>query len=219
MRYQTLRGIPLAFAFEWPVHPSHSGSDWFVLHGAVTLDNGDTGDNEGSGLHADVSVNISRAVVNALPSLDPKDARSMAINAVRKYLDTRDLLLVKSGKRQPVNASSRVYSIVRNEWTFNNISDDELRLFLERKVYWDCVRGGNPKSWIGDPVEAQYVNSEPERLLSIAQSLASNKDGSIVLEAGLALPTDKLRAKSDEFNQAVATALADLNAKHAYERA
>jgi hypothetical protein len=210
MRYHTFRGIPLVFTFEWPVHPSHSGSDWFVLHGDATVD-------DGSGLHADVSVNLSRAVVDALPSLEPKDARSMAINSVRKYVDTRDLQLVKSGKRQPVNASSRVYSIVQNKWTFNDVSDEQLSAFLESKVYWDCVHGKNAKSWIGDPVEAQYVNSQPERLIAAAQKLAAA--GLIALEDDLANPTEKLRAKAEQFAQAVTTAIADLEAKHAYERA
>jgi hypothetical protein len=210
MRYHTLRGIPLVFTFEWPVHPSHSGSDWFVLHGNATVD-------DGSGLHADVSVNLSRAVVDALPSLEPKDARSMAINSVRKYVDTRDLQLVKSGKRQPVNASSRVYSIVQNKWTFNDVSDEQLSAFVESKVYWDCVHGESVKSWIGDPVEAQYVNSQPERLVAAAQKVAAT--GLIVLENDLASPTEKLRTKAGQFKQAVTAAIADLEAKHAYERA
>ncbi len=209
MRYQTLRGIPLVFEFEWPVHPSHSGSDWFVLHGKATVD-------DGSGIHADVSVNLSRAVVNALPSLDPNDARPIAINSIRKAVDTRDIEFLKSGKRQPVNASSRVFSIVQNKWTFNDVSDADLRALLERKVYWDCIRGGNAKCWIGDPIEALYVNSPASRLSSAAQELASQ--GIIDFQGDLAGPTEKLRARSDEFAKASAAALADLQAKHMFER-
>jgi hypothetical protein len=210
MRYQTLRGIPLVFEFQWPVHPSHSGSDWFVLHGKATVE-------DGSGLHADVAVNMSRSVVNALPSLEPQDASSVAINAVRKFVDTRDLEFLKSGKRQPVNASSRVYSIVQNKWTFNDVSDDQLRDWIERKVYWDCVHGGNTNTWLYDPVEAQYFNSQSERLVNVAKQLGSS--GLIQLDGDLASATDKLRANSERYTQVLRTALEDLEAKHAYERA
>jgi hypothetical protein len=210
MLYQTLRGIPLAFQFEWPIHPSGSGSDWFVLHGKATVA-------DGSGLHADVSVNISRAVKDALPSLEPKDARAVMINAVRKTLDTRDLELLKSGKRQPVHCSSRVYSIVQEKWTFNSGSDEEVQRFLERKVYWDCVSAGNARTWIADPVEAMYFNSDPVRLINAARALS--QQGLVALDAELASPTEKLRGNADTYKQALHDAIQDLESKHAYERA
>ena len=210
MLYQTLHGIPLVFSFEWPVHPSHSGSDWFVLHGNAVVD-------DGSALHAEVAINLSRAIVNVLPSLEPKDVKPIAINAVRKVADTRDLEFIKSGKRQPVNASSRIYSLVRNQWTFNDVNDADLRDFIERKVYWDCVHGGGAKSWIADPVEALYLNSQPERLMQAARALAT--DGIITIDAELAQPTAQLESRAAEFQQRSQAALAELEAKHAYERA
>ena len=212
MLYLTLRGIPLNIELEWPVRPSHSGSDWFVLHGRATVE-------DGSGLHADFSVNMSRSVVQALPSLEPKDARSVAINAVRKAADTRDIEFLKSGKRQPIQCSSRVHSIVTGKWTFNDIHDQQLREFIERKVYWDSVATGDAakKSWIGDPVEAQYLNSSSDRLVAAAEQLA--KEGLVDVSGDIAAATVKLRARAEQYQSAVKHALEDLEAKHAFERA
>jgi hypothetical protein len=136
---------------------------------------------------------------------------------VRKFVDTRDLEFLKSGKRQPVNASSRIYSIVRNQWTFNEISDTDLRGFMERKVYWDCVHGGGAKSWIADPIEALYFNSHPARLIAASRALAH--EGVIQLDGELAHPSASLQARSAEFAELARQSLADLEAKHAYERA
>ncbi|MBV9670282.1 MAG: hypothetical protein JOZ43_04935 [Acidobacteriales bacterium] len=208
MRYQTLRGIPLVLEFEWPVHASHSGSDWYVLHGRATVD-------DGSGLHADVAVNMSRAVIDALSSTAEENVRPVAINAVRKFLDTRDLELLKSGKRQPVNASSRVFSVVRKTWTFNDVTDTDLQGFLERKVFFDSLHA--PKSWIADPVEALYLNSQRERLLTAARQLA--QEGMIEFDGEFATPTAQLRNRSDEFQALTKSAIKDLEAKHAFERA
>src|SRR5438876_1019092 len=65
MRYVTLSGLPLRFDFTWPFRAAEAGSDWFVVHGIVGLDDGGN-----SGLQAEVAVNMSQTIREALPSLD-----------------------------------------------------------------------------------------------------------------------------------------------------
>jgi len=62
LKYTTLQGIPLGFDLRFPFHPSSAGSDWHVLHGTVTLE-------DGSGLYAEVAVQMSEAVRETVPSL------------------------------------------------------------------------------------------------------------------------------------------------------
>ena len=65
--------------------------------------------------------------------------------------------------------------------------------------------------------EALYFNSKPERLIQAARSLAS--EGAISLDGELGQPTAQLLSRSEEFAQRMREALADLEAKHAFERA
>src|SRR4029077_2953880 len=157
---------PLTFRLEWPFHKSTSGADFWVLQGDIQLQNSD-------GLHALVAVNLSATVREVMPSLEPKDAESPVINALRKEVDRRQIEFVKSGKLLPVAFSSRHYDFKRAKWVFGKASDEEIAEFLERKVYWQTklgeiptllakdARNGAPLStparvWIADPVEAQY---------------------------------------------------------------
>src|SRR5205085_1194935 len=80
--YVTLSGLPIRIELAWPFHASTSGADWFSLHGRVWLD-------DDSGLHADVAVNLTQVIKEALPSLGPEHAESGVVNAVRKDLDAR----------------------------------------------------------------------------------------------------------------------------------
>ena len=49
----TLHGLPVRIDMEWPFHRSEGGSDWYVLHGKVSL-------NDGGPLHADIAFNLAR---------------------------------------------------------------------------------------------------------------------------------------------------------------
>src|SRR6266581_4530489 len=127
--YVTLTGLPLSIELEWPFHRSGSGADFWVLHGDIKLGNTD-------GLHAAVAVNLSATVREVLPSLEPKDAEALVINSLRKEVDRRQIEFVKSGKLVPVHFSSRHYDFKRNKWVFGKASDDDVRLLIARKVYW-----------------------------------------------------------------------------------
>src|SRR5271168_2108291 len=80
--WMTLTGLPLTIWLEWPFHKSTSGADFLVLHGDIRLENSD-------GLHAAVAVNLSMTVREVMPSLEPKDAEAVVINALRKEVDRR----------------------------------------------------------------------------------------------------------------------------------
>ena len=205
----TLTGLPLTIELEWPFHRSTSGADFWVLHGDIELENSD-------GLHAPVAVNLSATVREVLPSLDPKDAEAPVINALRKEVDQRQLEFVKSGKLKPVAFSSRHYDFKRQKWVFGKAGDEVIATFLERKVYWVTRIGGERRVWIGDPTEAQYLETTPAHLLEVAARLAG--DGLVRLDGEWAEATPELMGQSERFEAAMRTAVEALEKKHAFER-
>ena len=206
--YLTLTGLPLSILLEWPFHKSTSGADFWVLHADVRL--------EGSeGLHAPVAVNLSATLREVLPSLEPKDALSPVINALRKEVDKRQVEFVKSGKLVPVHFSSRHYDFKRNQWMFGKASDETIAAFLERKIYWQTKLVGGDV-WLGDATEAQYLQTTGDHVAEIANPLAGR--GLIKLARRYATAEPALMARAPEFESAAKAALADLEKKHAFER-
>jgi hypothetical protein len=205
----TLTGLPLTIELEWPFHRSTSGADFWVLHGDIRLENSD-------GLHAPVAVNLSATVREVLASLEPTDAEAPVINALRKEVDQRQLEFVKSGKLKPVAFSSRHYDFKRQRWVFGKASDDVIATFLERKVYWSN-KGGEKRVWIGDPTEAQYLETTPSHLLEIAARLVAG-DGLVRIEGEFAEATPGLMGQAERFETAMRTAVEELEKKHAFER-
>jgi hypothetical protein len=227
----TLKGLPLTIGLEWPFHPSTSGADFFVLHGDIRLEGSD-------GLHAPVAVNLSQTVREVLASLEPKDVEAPVINALRKEVDRRQIEFVKSGKLLPVPFSSRHYDFKRGQWVFGKASDEAMTEFVERKVYWETrlgelgsksnspllakdARNGAPASssarvWIGDPTEAQYLQSTPAHLLEIATKLAGQ--GLLRMDGEWAVATPTLMSQTERFESARAESVQELEKKHAFER-
>ena len=219
----TLKGLPLTLQLEWPFHQSTSGADFFVLHGDIRL--------EGSeGLHAPVAVNLSQTVREVMTSLDPKDAEAPVINALRKEVDRRQIEFVKSGKLLPVAFSSRHYDFKRQQWVFGKATDEAMAEFVERKVYWQTKLGGNPpplandarngapgRVWIGDPTEAQYLQTTPAHLIEIAARLVAAQ-GLLRIEGEFAEATPALMGQAERFESARRQAMEELEKKHAFER-
>jgi hypothetical protein len=234
----TLKGLALTIRLEWPFHPSTSGADFFVLHGDIRL--------EGSeGLHAPVAVNLSQTVREVLPSLEPKDVEAPVINALRKEVDRRQIEFVKSGKLLPVPFSSRHYDFKRQQWVFGKASDDAMAEFIERKVYWQTklgesrqsppfdglragflakdARNGAPgaeattRVWIGDPTEAQYLQTTPAHLVEIAARLVAAQ-GLLRIDGEWAEATAGLMSHAERFESARRQAVEELEKKHAFER-
>jgi len=223
----TLHGLPVRIELQWPFHRSEGGSDWYVVHGAVRLD-------DGGPLHADVALNLAQTVKEVLPSLDSDLAFWVAVNTARKALDEKQLELLKSGKRQPVPVSSRCYSIRHQHFTFANATPEQVSELVARKVFWGSgagssagpllARGGEGGTrrpvLVADPCDAQYLGAaDPnlvDKLLAAAGDLAAR--GMIELAGDFARATDGLLAQRAAFIAAKEHALEELHAKHVFER-
>jgi hypothetical protein len=205
----TLTGLPLTIELEWPFHRSTSGADFWVLHGDIRLENSDV-------LHAPVAVNLSATVREVVASLEPEDVEAPVINALRKEVDRRQIEFVKSGKLKPVAFSSRHYDFKRQKWVFGKASDAAIAEFLERKIYWGTKVSGQERVWVGDPTEAQYLETTAEHLVSIAERMA--EDGLVRMEGEWAVATAGLMGQAEKFEAAMRTAVEELEKKHAFER-
>ena len=206
--YVTLSGLPLSFQLEWPFRKSTSGADFWVLHGDIKLENSE-------GLHALVSVNLSATVHEVVPSIEPKDIEAPVIDALRKEVDKRQLEFLKSGKRVPVQFSSRHYDFKRNAWVFGKASDGDISLLLARKVYWQTRLAGGPV-WMGNPTEALYVQTTTEHILEVAKKL--EVDGLLKLEGDQATANAAWMTQGAKFEADMRLALDELEKKHAFER-
>jgi len=217
----TLSGLPLRFRLEWPFHASTSGADFWVLHGDIALVGSE-------GLHAPVAVNLSQTVREVLPSMEPKDVEAPVINALRKEVDRRQIEFLKSGKLLPVPFSSRHYDFKRGQWVFGKATDEAMAVFVERKVYWQTkspllakdarngAPGGSARVWIGDPVEAQYLQTTPAHLMDVAARVAAG--GLLSIDGEHAEATPELMNQAERFESARRAAVEELEKKHAYER-
>ena len=206
--YVSFAGLPLTFELKWPFHRSTSGSDWYVLHGIIRVENT-------NGLHASVAVNLSATVAEVMPSLEPKDAEAPVINALRKEVDRKQVEFAKSGKLLPVHFSSRHYDFKRNRWVFEKATDEQITTFLQRKVYWQ-TRAGSREVWIADATEAQYLDTTTQHLSEVAAGLA--KQGFWTMERAYAAASDKLMSQASRFEADMLAALEELERKHAFER-
>jgi hypothetical protein len=212
----TASGLPLQIELEWPFHPSSSGGDWWVLHGTARLD-------DGGPLHADIAVHLTASIREILPSTDGSEARMATINTVRKAVDDKQLELLKTGKRQPCPLSSRQYSIKGRHWWFLEASDEQLKSFVKRKVYWLGVVNGSGPIEVADDVDQAYLGAKDKniayRLREAAKALAGETFLALDAAAQQASPTDKLRASQNEMVAEKDHALDALMAKHAFESA
>jgi hypothetical protein len=206
--YVCQSGLPLSFQLEWPFHKSTSGADFWVLHADIALENS-------LGLHAPVSVNLSATVYEVMPSLEPKDIEAPVINALRKEVDRKQIEFLKSGKRVPVQFSSRYYDFKRSKWVFGQATDEAIALMIARKVYWQTKVAGGPV-WLGDPTEALFLQSTPQHFLELAQRLRSQE--LMTLENEWASANASLMAQAEKFEADMRSAVAELEQKHAYER-
>ena len=206
----TLTGLPLTIKLDWPFHLSTSGADFWVLHGDILLEGSDA-------LHAPVPVNLSQTVKDVMPSLEPKDAEAPVTNALRKEVDRRQIEFLKSGKLLPVPFSSRHYDFKRQQWVFGKATDDAMAQFIKRKVFWQTKLGGEPRVWIGDPTEAQYVQTTPVHFIEIAARLVAAQ-GLIRTEGEYAEGTPGLMNQAEHFEKERRVAVEELEKKHAFER-
>jgi hypothetical protein len=206
--YVTRTGLPLSFALEWPFRHATSGADFDVLHTVITLENSD-------GLRALVAVNLSATLREVLPSLEAKDTEAPVINALRKEVDHKQIEFAKSGKLVPLPLSSRHYSFKLKQWAFGKAMDEEIGRLIERKVYWQTrLVGGDV--WLGDPIEALYLDTTGDHIAEIADALA--RQGLFTMGRRYATALPALMDQNDRFESEMAAARQQLDEKHAFER-
>ena len=208
--YLSLSGLPLTFEFQWPFHKSTSGADFWVLHGIAYLE-------DGSGLRSDFSIHLTQTMHPMMAGMDADTALPYVINVVRRMVDTKDLEFLRSGKRQPIDLSSRFKNFKTGTWHFASAKDEEIRELLRQSVYWIGVKLGREPLSLADETNALYVGVTKENLLSIAQKLQS--EGWLRLDGQVAVPTEKTRSHAAEFEKLEQENLAKLQQKHAFESA
>ena len=89
--------------------------------------------------------------------------------------------------------------------------------FIERKVFWQTKLSGDPRVWIGEPAESQYVQSTPAHLIEIAARLVAAQ-GLIRIEGEYAEGTHGLMNQAERFENERRRAVEELEKKHAFER-
>jgi hypothetical protein len=139
------------------------------------------------------------------------------INALRKEVDRRQIEFVKSGKLLPVPFSSRHYDFKRQQWVFGKATDDAMAEFIERKVFWQTSLSGEKRAWIGDPTEAQYLQTTTAHVVEIAARLVAAQ-GLLRIEGEWAEPTAGLMGQAERFQTTRRQALEELEKKHAFEK-
>jgi hypothetical protein len=186
--YVTRTGLPLRFKLEWPFRHATSGADFDVLHTVITLENTD-------GLRALVAVNLSATL--------------------RTEVDQKQTEFVKSGKLVPLPLSSRHYSFKLKQWVFGKATDEEIVRLIERKVYWQTrLVGGD--AWLGDPIEALYLDTTTDHIVEIAAELANRGLFSLARRFATALPA--LMDQQERFENEMIAAQRQLEEKHVFER-
>ncbi|HEU5402354.1 MAG TPA: hypothetical protein VFU86_13405 [Terriglobales bacterium] len=208
--YLTLSGLPLTFEFQWPFHKSTSGADFWVLHGVAYLE-------DGSGLRSDFSIHLTQTMHPMMPGMDSDTALPYVINVVRRMVDTKDLEFLRSGKRQPIDLSSRFKNFKTGGWRFGAATDDEVRELLRQSGYWIGVKLGRERFSLADETNALYAGVTKEHLSSIAKKLES--EDWLRLEGELAVATEKTKSDAAEFEKLEQENLAKLQQKHAFESA
>ena len=200
--YVTLGGLPLAFGqFQWPFHRSTSGADTHIVHGEIHLADGGT-----HNLHAKIAASVTLTFAEIVPAMEQPFAESFVYNAVRKTVDFGQLEFLKSGNRQPVPVTTRLYSRWQKKFLFTETSDAERLDYLLRKVYWlSGVLGEGKPVWIADPRDAQYLNTSEAELLRIAGNEAG--EGLMVLDGEFAAATPQLLARAPEYQATLEAAL------------
>lgn len=202
--YVTLEGLPISFGeLAWPFHRSTSGSDTYIVHGVVRLEDG-----TGTPLHAKISASMTVTFAEIVPAPEQPYAETFIYNAVRKTLDQGQLEMLKSGNRQPVPVTTRYYSRWQKKFFFSDSDEKSRREYLALKVYWlSGVLGAGQPVWIADPRDAQYLNTSAEELIKMAKDYA--KDGLLELssESEFATATATLLERGEEYRAKLAAAL------------
>src|SRR5271170_87545 len=201
--YVTVAGLPISLSeFAWPFHRSTSGSDTYIVHGLINLEDGSA-----PTLHAKISASMTVTFAEIVAAPEQPYAETFIYNAIRKTLDYGQLELVKSGNRQPVPVTTRYYSRWQKKFVFTETNDAARLEYLLLKTYWlSGVLGANQPVWIADPRDAQYLNTTEQDLLRMATDEAGQ--GLLALTGEYAAPTPLLLSRAEQFREKLEKALA-----------
>jgi class 3 adenylate cyclase len=202
----TLSGIPVSFGIQWPLLTPPDGRDaLFVRVNAEVI---------GGRSHiANLGVFLSKTLeVIAFPSLVPVLTESPVVNAIRKAIDLGTIRLYEPEKHpkslQEVSLSTSDYEN-QGRFSFQKATDEEIRRFIIRKVYWLGFRdaGQNTQLLVSDAYDAEYLGTRVSRLNQLAEILAA--DGQIRLDTrrSFASATDSLLRQSGAFEEELDWAL------------
>jgi hypothetical protein len=130
-------------------------------------------------------------------------------------VDQKQTEFVKSGKLVPLPLSSRHYSFKLKQWVFGKATDEEIVRLIERKVYWQTrLVGGD--AWLGDPIEALYLDTTTDHIVEIAAELANR--GLFSLARRFATAPPALMDQQERFENEMIAAQRQLEEKHVFER-
>ncbi len=205
--YVTLGGMPIRFAsWKWPFHLSTSGADTYIVHGDARLEDGVTAAD--AALRAKISASMTVTFAEVVPAPEQPFAEGFIYNAVRKIMDQGQIELVKSGNRQPVPVTTRYYSAKQSRFVFNDTDEQQRQDFVATKVYWlSGALGHGAPVWIGDPRDAQYLNTTVAELVKSAQFLAGEGVLQLQQDSEFAAATKPLMTHSAQYQKQLAEAL------------
>jgi hypothetical protein len=205
----TLKGVPLSVTLEWPFHANVSGADFHVLHGTIELGNG-------SGLHAQVALHLTRVVAERLPGMEAEHTLGPVLGAIRRETDRKQLEFLRSDKRQPIPLGGRFQDFRSKAWKFEQADAAQMRQALLDRLFWAGSQLQAGPVNVADPAEALYLGSTPEILVATATSVEA--EGLLQWRAEGALATKALLARAAEFEERARKAIDAIQQKHAFEQ-
>jgi len=237
----TLKGLPLTIRLEWPFHPSTSGADFFVVHGDIRLEG-----SEGLHAPVAVNLSQTvREVMPSLEPKDAEAPvinalRKEVDRRQIEFLKSGKLLPVPfSSRHYDFKRRQWVFGKASDEAMAEFI---ERKVYWQTKLSADAAfaetseskspplrqaqgklsrtereKGGPARVWIGDPAEAQYVQTTPDHLIEIAARLVAAQ-GLLRIEGEWAEATPGLMSQAERFENARRQAVEELEKKHAFER-
>jgi len=236
----TLSGLPLTIRLEWPFHPSTSGADFWVLHGDIRLEGSD-----GLHAPVSVNLSQTvREVMPSLEPADAEAPvinalRKEVDRRQIEFVKSGKLLPVPfSSRHYDFKRGQWVFGRAADEAMAEFV---ERKVYWETKLRAgagsreisspissgqappragenarDRDDAGVRRVWIGDPAEAQYVQTAPAHLMEIAELLA--EQGLLRIDGEHAVATPALMNQAERFESARRAALEELEKKHAFER-
>ena len=220
----TLTGLPLTFRLDWPFHQSTSGADFWVLHGDIRLEGSD-----GLHALVAVNLSQTvREVMPSLEAADAEAPvinalRKEVDRRQIEFLKSSKLLPVPfSSRHYDFKRGQWVFGKATDEKIAEFV---ERKVYWETKL----GRGGDarqiprpagtdaglrddatnragrgegaePRVWIGDPTEAQYLQTKPAYLIEVAARLGAQ--GLVRIDGAWVEATAALMVQTERFDKA-----------------